>query len=574
MTILRHVAAALVLLTPLSVCYAQDSSPKPVVPAAAGPVNMVVFSDFECPYSAQLFFTLQRLQARYPKQLHIIYKQSPLPIHPDAPLAHRAALAAQMQGRYDAMAELLYANQKPHDVASLTAYARQLHLDVPRFQRDLNSNAVTTKLNDDMQESLGFGVDLTPTLFVNGKILQGIQTEPDLAALIDKAAAKSAADDADATPLEAQTLDPALLAQIEAAPMAVRGSPNAPLTVVEFTDFQCPYCRAAVDPMEQFVASRGSDIRWIVRAFPLDFHLDSELATEAALAAGEQGKFWEMHDILFSHQSALKATDLHNYAEQLHLDMHAFDEALSSHRFAGQIAADRALGTKAGVSGTPTFFVDGHPVTGALSLPQLNQLADAHAIQLAHSSSTPTSAVKVVEPTAAPQQVLGPAGPAPVTLTWFVDVRSPLVGSQAELLRTLEAQYKGQIRVLFRAFPLETHADGRLASQALVAALQQGKFWPMFDAIAERRDQLDRAKLLSLASAAGLDSTTFSAALDDAAATVRANVDEAARRGIQGAPVIFLNKQRVDGLQRPQFYIGILDQELGKAPAVQASIAR
>src|SRR6202042_3208420 len=111
-------------------------------PAAPKTISMVVFSDFECPYSAQMFSILQKLQAKYPRQLHITYKQTPLPIHPDSPLAHRAALAAGLQGRYDAMAELLYANQKPQTVASLVSFAGQLHLDVARFRRDLNSPSV------------------------------------------------------------------------------------------------------------------------------------------------------------------------------------------------------------------------------------------------------------------------------------------------------------------------------------------------------------------------------------------------------------------------------------------------
>ena len=97
----------------------------------------------------------------------------------------------------------------------------------------------------------------------------------------------------------------------------------------------------------------------------LDFHPDSELANEAALAAGEQGKYWQMHDLLFANQSALKLPDLQKYAQQLNLDMAAFDEALATHRLAGKIAADRVLGIQASVAGTPTFIVDGKSAMGA-----------------------------------------------------------------------------------------------------------------------------------------------------------------------------------------------------------------
>jgi protein-disulfide isomerase len=572
MRILRSFALVSGLVLPLLAVRAQTTAPSnPTPPIAAEPVSVVVFSDFECPYSSQLFFTMEKLQARYSKQLHVTYKQSPLPsIHPDSPLAHRAALAAGRQGRYDAMAELLYSNQKPQDVASLTAFARQLHLDVPRFLKDLNSISVTTELNADMEEARAFGIDQTPTIFVNGKSLVGFQPEQTLADLIDKATQNIPA--SETASAEDQPLDPTLVAEIQTNPTASQGPASAPLTIVEFTDFQCPFCKAAVAPMEQFMTVRGREVRWVIRAFPLDFHPDSELATEAALAAGEQGKFWQMHDLLFANQSALKVDNLRAYAEQLHLDMHAFNDALETHRFAGQIAADRVLGTKAGVDGTPTFLVDGHEMTGALSLPELNQLADAHSGGAAGGPATTLAAAPVVQPDLPDQQVLGPATSVPLTLTWFADVRSPLVARQADLVHELAAQYEGHIRVLFRAFPLESHPDSRICSAALLASLKQGKFWPMFNALAERRDLLDQTKLMSIADTIGLDHAVFASDLDKSSAAVTANIEEATRRGIQGAPVLFLNKERVDGLQRKQFYTTILDRELKDGPAVQASL--
>jgi protein-disulfide isomerase len=575
MRMFRSLAVAFLITIPLA-CYSQSKatgdSQSDAATSAAPPISILVFSDFECPYSAQLYFELQKLRAKLPGQVHVTYKQSPLPIHPDSPLAHKAALAAGKQGRYDAMAELLYTNQKPQDVASLTAFANQLHLDVARFRKDLNSPSVAAELAADMEESRAFAVNQTPTMFMNGKPLIGFQSEETLATLIGSSEVQNATavtPDADGAPI-----DPTLLAAIQTAPTASQGAKDAPLTIIEFTDFQCPFCRAAVAPMEQFVAARGREVRWIVRAFPLDFHPDSELATEAALAAGEQGKFWQMHDLIFGNQSAIKADNLRAYAEQLHLDMHAFDDALATHRFAGQIAADRALGMKAGVTGTPTFFIDGRPVTGVRSLPELNQLADAHSAMAAGKLTAVGVVVPILPANAPDQEIEGLDTRAPVTLTWFVDVRSPLAARQAELVRDLAKQYDGKIRVLFRAFPLESHADGHISSAALLASLKQDKFWTMFDALAGRRDLLDRTKLVSIADEIGLDRSKFSTDLDSSSSAVDANVNEAVRRGIQGAPVIFLNKQRVDGLQQKQFYTAILDQELQKAPSVQASVAR
>jgi len=582
MHILRFSAVALLLSLPCILGYGQSdaqkdlqaATPTSATPAAAQPVSIVVFSDFECPYSSQMFFVLQKLQARYSQQLHITYKQSPLSIHPDSPLAHRAALAAGRQGRFNDMAELLYSNQKPQDISTLTAFARQLHLDVARFRRDLNSSSVAAELDADLEESRAFAVDQTPTLFINGKTLFGYQSEQTIADVIDKTAANDATAPATVPAGVGETIEPALVAAIQRSPTAAQGAADAPLTIVEFTDFQCPYCRAAVAPLEQLMAARGRDVRWIIRAFPLDFHPDSELATEAALAAGEQGKFWPMHDLIFANQSALKLENLRTYAEQLHLDMHTFNDALATHRFAGQIAADRALGTKAGVNGTPTFVIDGQLLIGARSLPELNQIADAHSHNSDRGPATLTSPVSVTQPEIPDQQVIGPETRVPLTLTWFTDVRSPLAAQQAELVRDLAKQYDGKVRVLFRAFPVESREDAHIGSAALLASMRQGKFWEMYDEIAARRDLLDRAKLVSIADALGLDRPRFIADLDTSSAAVTANMNEATRRGIQGAPVLFINKQRVDGLQRKQFYTNIADAELQSSPADQASLTR
>jgi protein-disulfide isomerase len=325
--------------------------------------------------------------------------------------------------------------------------------------------------------------------------------------------------------------------------------------------------------MEQLMAERGQQVRWVFRAFPLDFHPDAELAAEAALAAGEQGKFWPMHDLLFSHQTALKLPDLRAYAEQLGLNMTAFDDALTTHRFAAQIAEDRAMGIKAGVDGTPTFIIDGHLLTGTRSLQELEQLAEAHRVN--PNMNVATAGAGVTMPMVAADHVVMQAeNPASaVTLTWYTDVRSPLAARQAELMRSLGAHYNGRLRVVFKAYPVPAHADSALASSALLAALKQNNFWAMYDALADRRDVFDEAKLLSLAQALKLDVPKFRDDLHAAAEDVAADRDEAARRGIQGAPVVFIDAQRVDGLQREPFYTAIVDDEL-KGKPVQAATVR
>ncbi len=565
---------------------AQTGPGTPSPAKTTGPVNAIVFADFQCPYSSQLFFTLERLQRQYAQGLHIIVRQSPQPIHPYAPLAHRAALAAQRQGKFNAMAEILYANQARQGRVDLLHYAEQLHLDMVRFRRDLDSAAIQNELDRDVLESEALGVDRTPTLFIDGFKMSGVQSSETLMAVIDRAgssrlASTSVAIAAPVTPGPA--VDATLRRELLNAPAATRGSADAPVTITEFTDFQCPFCRQATEPMEKLIELRGKQVRWIVHSFPLDFHPDSELANEAALAAGEQGKFWEMHDLLFSHQSALKAKDLRLYAEQLHLDLRAFDDALLTHRFAGRIAADRALGTRAGVSGTPTFFIDGQMLSGARSLPELNQIVDRElasidpSVVLASTASKTSPLAAAEHLVATPEDLpgVGQRNDRLITVTWFTDVRSPLAASQADLIQDLISRSPASIRVIFKPFPVASREDSRIASAALLAALHQGRpaFWQVYRMIAERRDTLDRTQLLGLATTAHLDINAFAAELDSASQAVTQDLDEAETRGVRGAPVVFLGDRRIDGLQREDAYTTILDRQLDALkPALSASV--
>jgi protein-disulfide isomerase len=560
-------AAALLLASAVATA---QTAPTPR-PAAAAPLNLVVFSDFECPYSAELFFSLQRYRQAHPGSLNVIFKNSPLAeLHPDSTLAHRAALAAGHQGKFDAMAQLLFANQKHLDRATLLADAQQLHLDLPRFTQDLDSAAVQAELDADLNEAAAFAVDSTPTVYLRGKPLIGVLEEEKLDALLSgQPAAPTPAEVASVVASQEQPLTAAMREEIVHSPAAAeRGDAAAPLTIVEFTDFQCPYCRAAAAPLEQFAAAHPKDVHVVLHSFPLDFHPDSELANEAALAAGEQGKFWEMHDLLFAHQDALKLPKLREYAQQLHLDMTAFDGALNTHRFAGSIAADRALGTRAGVDGTPTFFIDGHPLIGAHSVLEWEQLLALHQGPAA-AGEPAVIASKPVVPAPSVRVVTG-ASTAPLVITWFTDVRSPQAATQAQLIRTLSAHYDGKIQVRFKADPLVAmRPDAPLAAAALVAAAEQSKFWPMYDTIAGHKGPLDRMTVLSLAKGLLLNAPAFAKALDQADNAVKADLEEAQRRGILGAPVIFINDRRVDGLQREGFYTAIADEELRQAIAAK-----
>jgi protein-disulfide isomerase len=144
-----------------------------------------------------------------------------------------------------------------------------------------------------------------------------------------------------------------------------RGSASAPVEIIEFSDFQCPYCLRAYPTVKQIIATYGDRVRLVYRHYPLPNHPNARPAAEASACAAEQGKFWEYHDQLFEHQAQLTDADLKQYAAAVRLDTAKFDECFSSRRYGKDIDADMEAGRSAGVSGTPGFFVNGRPIDGA-----------------------------------------------------------------------------------------------------------------------------------------------------------------------------------------------------------------
>jgi protein-disulfide isomerase len=134
------------------------------------------------------------------------------------------------------------------------------------------------------------------------------------------------------------------------------------VTIVEFTDFQCPSCAKSQPVLEAIAAEFGDKVRLVVRDFPLDQHTFAFKAAEAAEAAREQGKYWEYIAILFLNQSALEVAKLKEYATQVGLDRKRFDEALDSNKFAEKVRRDLNDGMKLGVNSTPTVFINGRRV--------------------------------------------------------------------------------------------------------------------------------------------------------------------------------------------------------------------
>jgi protein-disulfide isomerase len=139
----------------------------------------------------------------------------------------------------------------------------------------------------------------------------------------------------------------------------IQGPADAAVTLVEYGDYECPYCGAAYPIVKELQARMGDRLRFVFRNFPITTsHPHAEQAAEAAEAASAQGRFWEMHDLLYENQRRLRDQDLHSYAEQLGLDVEQFDKDLAGHVHAPRVREDFMSGVRSGVNGTPSFYVN------------------------------------------------------------------------------------------------------------------------------------------------------------------------------------------------------------------------
>jgi len=348
-----------------------------------------------------------------------------------------------------------------------------------------------------------------------------------------------------------------LLALILIPPVAVAdekaGDPPE-VTVEVFADFQCPFCAQFAKTIRQLQSTGVDGIKTnvIFKNFPLSFHPDAQLAAQAAMAAREQGKFWEMHDLLYANQAALKREDLLRTATELGLDMDRFSKDLDSDRVKQIVAADFFEGMKLGVQGTPTFFINGKSYSGAMPYEKVKQLGVDEFGKKRAIAEIPDTLLSE-----------GPAG-APLTIEFFADLESPISQSAKRVLDQIIAQHPSEIRVQFRNFPLSFHPLAGMAHGAAMAAARDGHFWEFVTYILYHQEPLREQDLIAYAGTLGMDQTKFAETIQKGryAARVDADLAEGFQRGVRGSPVIFVNSRRIDGVPSLQTLTDYVKAEL------------
>ncbi len=517
--------------------------------ASAATITIVEFADFQCPFCVNVVPTLEAILERYPDQVRLVFKHLPLPMHPKAPLAHEASIAAGAQGQFWPMHDLLYANRQQMDRVDLIGYAETLDLDVSQFEMALNTGQYTDVVEADVQEAQRLGITGTPTFFINGRKLVGAQPVAVFENIIRE--------ELGLEPLPSAPAPPPMLPtaiQVQASP--VQGYWGAPVTIVEYSDFQCPYCQKVTPTLRKVLQHYDGQVRVVFKHFPLPFHADAPLAHRAALAAGEQEKFWEMHDVLFERQEALKPDDLMDYARQIGLDLPKFTSALKDSKHPAQIEQDQLEGRRLGVTGTPTFFVNGTKLVGAQSF-------DAFQRVIASSLGTTPASLSPSEQNKLPITAQGSAT-ASVKLTVFADFRSPLSAKVAELLRTLPGDYPEHVQVVFKHFPLPFHPKAKLAHEAAMAAGAQGQFWTMHDWLFQHQGPLGAEALVASAKHLGLNEEQFQQDLNghETLEAIRQDMIEGRALNVRGVPTLFINDVRLDGVVQSAMIHSVIDREL------------
>ncbi|GMV43350.1 MAG: hypothetical protein AMXMBFR64_50660 [Myxococcales bacterium] len=333
-------------------------------------VKVVVFSEFQCPFCSRIKPAFDQIEKTYGEDVAIVFKHNPLPFHKDAPAAAHAAWAAQQQGKFWEMHDKLFANQQTLDEASLEKYATEIGLGLAKWKLDKDSPAAKAKVDADQKLAAEVSAQGTPNSYINGRQVTGAQPFEAFKAVIDEELAKAKALVDGGTP-RAKVYDEAIKKgkifkplddtahELDYKDSPILGKPDAKIKLIEFSDLECPYCGRVGPVLKQVKEMYGDDAAIVFKHFPLSFHKAAMPAAEAAMAAMEQGKFWEFSDKAFENQKELTPENFEKWATELGLDLGKFKASIESGKWKDKIQRDMAEGGKAGVRGTPSLYING-----------------------------------------------------------------------------------------------------------------------------------------------------------------------------------------------------------------------
>ena len=355
--------------------------------AMNGKLQIIEYSDYQCPFCGRVEPTIAQLKQQYGDKIELSYKNFPLEsIHPNSLNSAIAAECARLQGdtMFWAYHDTLFKNQDSLDVASLKKFAAAVGLDTTKFNTCLDTKATEPTVRADMAEATKHGVQGTPSFWIKDELVVGALPYDNFKTTIDAKLSGKAAPAAAPTP----SAPAAPQGKVDVAQGShVIGDKNAKIKIVEFSDYQCPYCKKFyTDTESQLIDTyvKTGKAQFSYRSFPLSFHQNAQISAEASECVAKlngNDAYWKFHDMLFTKGNGdgtgLDGASLKQYAATLGVDATKFASCLDNHDTAAAVKADADAGAAAGVSGTPSFYVNGQQLVGAQPFSSFKTAIDA-----------------------------------------------------------------------------------------------------------------------------------------------------------------------------------------------------
>ena len=603
---------------------ALDHSASPIPVSAEDPswgnpdalVTIVEFSDFQCPFCSRVGSTLEQIKKTYgPDKVRIVWKNQPLSFHKEARPAAEAAQTVFALAGSDAFwkfHDIVFQNQRNINEENLEKWAVQAGVDAAKFKEAYKSKKHAAKVDQDIALANKVGATGTPAFRINGVTLSGAQPFDKFKEIIDQQLAEanklvgsgtsrsevyvaaSKKNFAEPPKQDAKRQQPEEDKTIWKVPVAkddpVKGPKDALVTIVEWSEFQCPFCKRVTDTTKKILETYPNDVRIVWKDNPLPFHPRAKPAAVLARVAYEQkgeAGFWKAHDLLFESQPQLEDADLQKIAGQVGVSWAAVKQAIDSNKYDSKFSESTDLAMDLNARGTPHFFVNGYRVAGAQPFEKFKtvideQLGKAKAVaargvpkakvydELMKEAKGPEEPEKKDIPAPdANTPVKGPAT-AKVVIQEFSDFQCPFCKRVEPTLDQIEKEFGSQVKIAWRHYPLPFHQDAPLASEAAQEAFaQKGNkgFWDfhkkLFDAQGNP-DGLKRDNLEKIAQELGLDMAKFKQALDSRKhkAKVDADMKLAQKAGISGTPAFVINGYFLSGAQPYPAFKKLITQAL------------
>jgi protein-disulfide isomerase len=585
------------------------------------PVTVVIFSDFQCPFCSRVEDTLNQIKTTYGKdKVRLIWKNSPLPFHPNAKPAAEAAQGVFATAGNEAFwkfHDTAFKNQQGLGPDSYVKWAKESGVkDEAKYKQGLDAHTWADKVDKDLAVGKSVGANGTPHFMINGVALSGAQPFDKFKEVIDAQLAKAQAAMASGTKAdkiyvemskqnkaatpptpEAKKEQPEeedkSVWKVPVGDSPVLGPDTALVTMVEFSDFQCPFCKRVEDTLKKVRETYGDKVRLVWKHEPLPFHPRAEPAAELTMMAfkdkGNKG-FWAAHDKLFDLQPKLEDSDLEGAAKDLGLDVEKAKKAISTHKYKELIDADADLADNVNASGTPHFFINGRRLVGAQPFEKFQstideELKNAQAIlakgvpakdvynEIMKNGKEPPPPEKKVVPSPTSANPFKGGANAKVVIQEFSDFQCPFCGRVEPTVKQITDTYGDKIKFVWRHKPLPMHPDAPLASEAAAEAFKQkgsDGFWKMHDLLFQNQqtgDGLKRPALEKYAEQLGLDMNKFKTALDSNAHKAQIDSDSKVGddAGINGTPAFVINGYFVNGAQPFPKFKKLIDRALAES---------